>query len=297
MQNRRYIGIDAGATKTKAVVFNDEGQLIFETTTGHGNIIIDEQMAIYNVKKALHNCQPYFLQDNALLVGMAGIQVAGKIDFMEHLLSLSFPELSHIKVVNDGYLGMMAGLKGHDGLFVISGTGSVVYAKHGSNITRVGGLGHILGDEGSAYWIGKELFYLFGQALDAANLDESLFQSLMQKTSLSAFELVNYFYTLNKEEVAKFALFVSHEASKGDVLAIKILKSAGYELAKQVKLVMKISNLSEGCLMVLSGSVLVKNEWVRKAMLEHLPRFKVLDQEIIPSKASYYYWRKEADEC
>ena len=45
---------------------------------------------------------------------------------------------------------------GAPGIVVIAGTGSVALGWDGERFARSGGHGFLLGDEGSAYWIGRE---------------------------------------------------------------------------------------------------------------------------------------------
>ncbi|MEX1447827.1 BadF/BadG/BcrA/BcrD ATPase family protein [Enterococcus sp. C76] len=57
-------------------------------------------------------------------------------------------------------------LKGNDGVLIISGTGSVGYGLQHATFYRVGGWGHILGDEGSAYSIGLACYKQLANELD-----------------------------------------------------------------------------------------------------------------------------------
>ena len=59
-------------------------------------------------------------------------------------------------VVNDALVALEAGAPGAPGVVIISGTGSIAYGRNANNEgARAGGWGHVLGDEGSGYWIGR----------------------------------------------------------------------------------------------------------------------------------------------
>ncbi len=59
-------------------------------------------------------------------------------------------------VVNDALVALEAGAPGEAGVVIISGTGSIAYGRNRRNEgARAGGWGHVLGDEGSGFWIGR----------------------------------------------------------------------------------------------------------------------------------------------
>src|SRR4029079_12280276 len=63
---------------------------------------------------------------------------------------------SRILVVNDALIALMAGAKEAPGIVIIAGTGSIVYGHNADGeAARAGGWGHMIGDEGSGYWIGR----------------------------------------------------------------------------------------------------------------------------------------------
>lgn len=301
MQNK-YLGIDAGATKTHAVLYDDAGNVLYETTQGQGNIIVNETEAIQNVTTAIEHClkQVTDTDDVKVLLGMAGIDISDKSKELTAFLESTFPRFSQVEIMNDGYLGMVAALKGRDGIFVISGTGSVVYGKKHDYLGRVGGYGHLLGDEGSAYWIGHELFKGLTTFIDDDQLDSPLYQALLVSEGVSekeAYHLIKKFYTLSKEEVAQYAVWVSQHAENGDQEAIEILHNAGASLARQIKRLMRRLNFTPKPLFAFSGSVLVKNAIVLETLLQQLPDVRLLKEKIEPTKAVYYYWKKENEQC
>ena len=62
----------------------------------------------------------------------------------------------HVEVLSDAQAALLGALGDAPGLLVLAGTGSIVVGRHGrGRWARAGGLGPLLGDEGSAFWIGR----------------------------------------------------------------------------------------------------------------------------------------------
>lgn len=294
---KRYIGVDAGGTKTKTVLYDENGRMLVESITGHGNILVDEEVALANICKGIEKVLRQ-TSELYLLVGIAGVETAGKVRSVTEFLQNRFPMITKVKVINDGELGMIAQLQGKDGVFAIAGTGSVVYAKNTGKMQRVGGFGHLLGDEGGAYWIGRQLFRSFAQTINTKTTDKGLSYELMKFERVEKgqeYALIRKFYTLDKKTVAEYALFVDKMAEKGNQEAMSILKKAGDELAKQVKEAIMLAGFTEQVILAVSGSVLLKSALVRKTMISQLVKVSLQINEIDPTKASYFYWRKH--EC
>src|SRR5262249_58296591 len=61
------------------------------------------------------------------------------------------------EVISAGGAAQPGGLDGEPGLLVLAGTGSIVLGRDGGGrVARGGGLGPLIGDEGSAFWLGRE---------------------------------------------------------------------------------------------------------------------------------------------
>lgn len=62
-----------------------------------------------------------------------------------------------VAVVPDGQAALLGALDGRPGVLILAGTGSIAVARDGRDRwTRTGGLGPLLGDEGSGFWLGRE---------------------------------------------------------------------------------------------------------------------------------------------
>jgi len=92
----------------------------------------------------------------SLGLGLSGVDRLTELQRVDSWVRSSFPDLERIWVGHDAICALQAGTGGSlDGIVVISGTGSVCYGVGGSGKpVRCGGWGGILGDEGSAAWIG-----------------------------------------------------------------------------------------------------------------------------------------------
>ena len=121
------------------------------------------------------------------------------------------------------------------GIVVYAGTGSAACHRDvGGRLWRVGGLGHILDDAGSAYWIGREAARWLARRWQAPSppsptpLAETLCEAIGGTTWP---DLRRYAYRETREHIAALSLPVAAAANAGDDTARGILAAAGHELA------------------------------------------------------------------
>ena len=63
----------------------------------------------------------------------------------------------HVQVISDTEAAYLGALGDTAGVLLLAGTGSMALGRdHRGRWARAGGLGPLLGDEGSAFWIGRE---------------------------------------------------------------------------------------------------------------------------------------------
>jgi hypothetical protein len=87
---------------------------------------------------------------------------------------------SRVLVVNEALIALVAGARDAPGVVIIAGTGSIVYGRNaGGEAARAGGWGHIIGDEGSGYWIGREALAAVMRAADGRGPQTQLTRNIL----------------------------------------------------------------------------------------------------------------------
>ncbi|KAI2633446.1 putative glucokinase regulator family protein [Xylaria nigripes] len=168
--------VDAGGTSCKAVLMSKEGETWIGTAgpCNVTNIGIDAAISTISqaIQKAADDCemaggrQIRNINLSAAWIGMAGYDRPSLSSKIDNALSelLRIPIGTKLKVTTDVDLlpASMVGQTNLDSVVVvIAGTGSVAmsYTKFDGQFRRthrVGGWGHLLGDDGSGYAIGRE---------------------------------------------------------------------------------------------------------------------------------------------
>ncbi|GEM_PF-3193043 len=200
-------------------------------------------------------------------------------------------------LLHDGESALWSVFEDGVGIIVNSGTGSIAFGRdRGGNTFRAGGWGHIAGDEGSAYWIGREGISRSLRVYDGRGFKgiymSSLLKSIPASLGMSSpEELVSWLHSekAGKKEIADISIVVEREAKNGDTLALEILRDAGKELAELAGAVIE-RLIDSGCVsfdrpIALTGSVFQKCKLVRKFFEEVFSR-KYKDMEITVSKVS-----------
>ncbi len=117
---------------------------------------------------------------------------------------------------------------------MIAGTGSIALGRdrHGT-ITRAGGWGHIVGDEGSGYDLGRHCLQAVSKAADGRGQMTALVEHVLSHWNLnSASDIIGRVYPdCDKATIASLSTLVFMAARGGDEVACSIVKDAARELA------------------------------------------------------------------
>ena len=250
------IGIDAGGTKTAGILADESGKVLSKAISGSANLVIKGELAVekvlFDVIDSLQPSEPVA----ALCLGIAGVGQPGAKQIIRDVLR-RLGQRQPIRVVNDALIALVAGAPSGVGIVVAAGTGSIAYGIDPSGKTaRSGGWGYLLGDEGSAFWLGHYAVRHAIRAIDGRGPSTILYDRICKKLHIKdPAELVAWFYDqeLSRNRVAELASLVEMASSDGDELAESLLDQAGGHLARAAKAVAEQLTFPEGYPIVLSG--------------------------------------------
>lgn len=265
------IGIDGGGTKTILRASGLDGITLTEVAGGPSNMhtasIIEVSKELYGMLDSALNLKALKKEDcGCLCMGAAGVDREYERKLLEGLF-YNYGLTCPIYIANDAEVMLAAGVGKPEGVVVISGTGSIAYGKDKKgNACRSGGWGHLIGDEGSGYWIAKEAINAAVKAFDKRGEETMLLEMLMTKLGLKEpWDFIGYIYNnqTDKKDIASLAVATAEACKAGDKVAQGILENASWELFTACDAVIKKLNFAnEDYSIVAGGSVLQCNEFV-----------------------------------
>lgn len=278
------IGIDAGGTKTYALLFN-ENQVVAEVSTGMGNVIVNFDEAINNIIDSifqlLQKSQVKLNQIECISVGCAGVSSVKSVVLTTLQNKL---KLNNIIVKTDLEMSHIATFGNGNGTMLIAGTGSSILSRHQDQFIQKGGWGHLLGDEGSAYWIGKQILLTYIQYLEDGIVPKDFEKMLPKLKSImpTRLDIIDTVYRKTKDQVAALAVLV--DEVNGDYT-----KNLIEETARQlVNLLERTVMSTEPLLLALEGSVVVKNMKIRQYFIQKINDIYTKGVTICETKSGAY---------
>jgi N-acetylglucosamine kinase-like BadF-type ATPase len=174
---------------------------------------------------------------DAIYAGAAGAGRERVAAELQELIRSAFRG-ARVVVGDDAAIAFRAAIPDGDGAVLIAGTGSTAYAEHGERSARIGGLGYLAGDEGSAFWIGMQAVKLYGRVLDGrAARDETtdLVARVLDAPDRERYIAALYDEAMNPAKIASLAPSIIAFAGKGNRASTKIVQQAAQELGDLVK--------------------------------------------------------------
>lgn len=268
----KIIAIDAGGTKARFALNDENGVMLksVEHPSLHPLQVGYTKMAQalrFGVDSLCENEKVDFIS-----FGLAGYGMNPKIrKSIENAIKRKFPTEKY-SIQSDVDCALMSALKGSDGVMIISGTGSIALSQYKGQRSRVGGWGYWIGDEGSAFWIGKQVLSVFSKMADGRLKKSALYDCVMDSLVLSdESELIKILseHPRPKEAIASLARVCYIASTKGDKHAIHIFKQAAHELAELIET--SIKRNPELKTVRLSGGVFESGDVILKPLKELLP--------------------------
>jgi N-acetylmuramic acid 6-phosphate etherase len=278
-----YLGIEAGATRTVALLVDEAGTQRGRVEAGPANLRLMDERALRRHFRELSKTLP---RPDALAIGMAGARTESDRARLRRAVA-DVAAWKHVPchVTNDLETALLAdapppasgdarggggaGRTARQGsqalpdaqVLVLSGTGSCCFGRTKEGGTaKVGGWGHLIGDKGSGYEIGlralKAVVFYFDRDGEWPVLGRRLLRSLMLNEPN---DVIGWAQKASKAEIAALAVEVFKAWAERDWIAADILDGALDSLARDAEAcarrLVKPDALVE---FVLAGSVILR---------------------------------------
>lgn len=256
----RVLGIDAGATKTEGLLADENGAILVKARGPGANFQLFAEDEVEFVIESLGSqlLTGHHGRVDALCIGMAGAGREQDFRVMQRILERV--GLARVNVVtNDAVIALVAGAGERYGVVLIVGTGAAAFGiDRAGREARAGGWGPLLGDEGSAYWMGLRALRSVVRAHDGRAAQTLLEGPILARLGVDRVDaLVHRIYReVAREEIAALAPVVQQAADVGDGEAQGIIDEAVREFVRAVESVIgRLDLAGEEFRLVLSGGL------------------------------------------
>lgn len=281
MDSKYILGIDGGGTKTVAALASvrraGEYELVGRGTAASSNIkALGMQHAMEHLATAVREAWRAAQQEpQPVCFAVLGLSGAGRTEDQQAIADWIAREkiATSCAVVHDAAPVLAAGCSRGWGVALVAGTGAVAYGTNSQGDVQIsGGWGYWFGDEGSAFWIGREALRGITRASDGRGMSTALTATVLEQLGLADPRAI--LSTLGsrgdvRQQIAELAAVVS-EVAERDALAEQILKTAAGELAELVRATVEQLGMREDFQLALAGGVVCGSELVRRELMARL---------------------------
>lgn len=235
------LAIDGGQTSTKAIIADTEGHVIARGTGSPCDHITGPHGYERN-RAAIHSATTTALANAGIdasrivATGMGLTSCPPELNvqslFEEMLREVAQPK--HLWIHHDVASNLAGASAGGPGIVVIAGGGSIGYGMDANgNDAKAGGMGYLMGDDGSAWWIGLHALRAAAAAADGRGEQTALLPFVLNHFRLPTIRhIVEILYgpDFTRDKVAGIAPEVARIAGE-DPVAQRIVGEAGVRLA------------------------------------------------------------------
>jgi N-acetylglucosamine kinase len=249
------LGFDGGGTKTECVLMDSAGKILARCFSGPSN---PSRVGVESAMREIENAAVLALEKagvarNAVAALGAGLAGTGRPEMMERMrVSLvgAFPGAA-VNIFTDLEIALAAAGKGPV-IVLVAGTGSAAIGRnaHGQ-IWRAGGQGPRLGDDGSAFDIGRRAVARAMKEREQLGTESALGMKVLDQLGCASWPELQQRAALQPDNVFPSVFpIVAAAADAGDPAAREILLQAAGELSSLVNTVAEHSGYSRENIMI-----------------------------------------------
>lgn len=240
-----YLGIDGGGTKTTALVGDEKGNVILKAVSGSLNY---NDVGIQGARNTLASVMEQI--DNKLgcvefesaFIGCSALEGEAPPHIIEQLCGGIIPAKA-IGMNSDLYIALHSTDDKSPRCVAVCGTGSMaVGTVDNKNVLTAGGWGHIVGDGGSAYAIGRsamaKAFELYDKGVYNRPVVSAVCEFFGVEKLPQAVDII-YSPSTGKSDIARFAPVVYDLAKEGDSTCVDIITDQCGEFISTVKALLR----------------------------------------------------------
>lgn len=282
------LGIDGGGTRTTAWLADERGRVLGRAESGPSNPLkVGFEPAQQEILRAIRGAfratgadsKPDPSKTLAVVIGLAGTDRPPVHDRLLRWIKRRVPARHHL-LTSDAAIALAAAIGDKPGIIVVSGTGSIAFARDRSGRShRSGGWGTLFDDAGSGFDIGRKAIAAGLRALDGRGRPTRLIHPLCRALGIRTLTDVVWKPPSPQAMAALFPA-VLRAAGSRDLVAREILKEAGNDLAElALALARRLRWTKKEFTVLCSGGIfqsnaLVRSEFVR-ALRHKCPRARV----------------------
>ena len=223
-QEQLTLALDAGQTGVRTLLQRGEGREIQQFPGLKTDSALFPQLATI-MRTALEGVSSTV----SLSIGMTGLTAAESKP--DELLALLPDMVKKVSLAHDSITGFLGSMGTENGTVTAVGTGVVTLAVGATEMARIDGWGNLIGDAGSAYWIGRAGLDAGMRVYDGRIESSSLINVLTENFSHPEEAYIDL--QTSHDRVARIASFAQQviEHAQEDAVARAIVEEAGRELA------------------------------------------------------------------
>ena len=295
------IGVDGGGSKTEIVALDSTGQVLrFLLKPATNYHVVGMEQAVLHIIEGIREV----LQEQTVEgigITLAGIDTPEDWAIMANGLKQGFNGIVQdtgvpfqgvaVVLENDAFGALMSVQGKFSGNVLVAGTGAIALGINPEGkVIRVGGWGHIIGDEGAGYNIGRKALSAMVASFDGYGPKTFLETKITEHLGLAQVHGISDWVYVKKrlnKEIAALVPVVIETAQMGDFISKKILDESGQALGLlTMALLRKTQSLEVG----LVGGISNIWEWLEPSFLntiqEEFPGLQILKPNYPPSVGS-----------
>jgi len=246
---KQYIGIDAGGSNFRIAVIDSNKNLIYHKSI-KGNLNFTSAGS-KNISDCFKKINIDFKDVDSVSIAMAGIGAGDQKNELKKIIFNNLEKCQSVNIFTDAEGSLYANFPNSSGILIICGTGSIVLGKNENKISRAGGWGYLLDDEGSGFWFSKEIIMEYLRYVDGISNNKEIFGIVDKKFSLPPREIITDFYNPEKRNIV--ASLSNDFLKEKNTYIQELIKKSIFNNIQRIKKVINEIEIKEPTLAYMGG--------------------------------------------